>query len=327
MFADIISVKDRNNTSRTFTNNYSPASLLPRSGIRSFRWSCRVLPPTPPAMFAQLPTAAMAQPNSDGVHADLAQPLNQVAIDADGQRVEPELSVSMQDLALPLSAADGLIEKPFARPLDHVVPTARPTLTADQEKKYNDLLKRVSAWPKIPTKQAKGSTESPLTDRERMFLTRDCLQRYLRATTWNVVQAETRLKATLVWRRDYGVEELTAEYIGIENETGKQLILGYDVAARPCHYMNPSKQNTPRTDRQIEHLVYMLEREIDLMVPGQETLALLINFADTKSGQGASLGQGKQTLNILQNHYPERLGRALVTNSELPARDCTLPRC
>jgi hypothetical protein len=80
--------------------------------------------------------------------------------------------------------------------------------------------------------------------------------------------------------------------------------------------MSPSKQNTPRSDRQIEHLVFMLERVVDLMVPGQETLALLINFAETKSSQGASLGQGRQTLNILQNHYPERLGRALVTNGE-----------
>jgi hypothetical protein len=50
------------------------------------------------------------------------------------------------------------------------------------------------------------------------------------------------------------------------------------------------------------------------MPAGQETLALLINFAETKAGQGATLSQGKQTLNILQNHYPERLGRALVAN-------------
>ena len=60
----------------------------------------------------------------------------------------------------------------------------------------------------------------------------------------------------------------------------------------------------------------MLERLLDLMVPGQETLTLLINFAETKSGQGATFAQGKQTLWILQNHYPERLGRACVTNCE-----------
>lgn len=221
---------------------------------------------------------------------------------------------STKDLNLPLSATDGLVKKPFAAPLHTAKPAPRPPLTADQEKTYDTLLQRVSAWTKLPTASAKGSPESPLTDSERLFLTRECLLRYLRATTWNLMQAETRLKTTIVWRREYGVEKLTSDYIEIENRTGKQLIQGWDIHARPCHYMNPSKQNTPRSDRQIEHLVYMLEREIDLMVPGQETLALLINFAETKSGQGASIGQGRQTLNILQNHYPERLGRALVTN-------------
>jgi hypothetical protein len=58
----------------------------------------------------------------------------------------------------------------------------------------------------------------------------------------------------------------------------------------------------------------MLERVIDLMGPDQETLALLVNFKETKSGQNATIGQAKQTLDILQNHYPERLGRALVIN-------------
>jgi hypothetical protein len=224
------------------------------------------------------------------------------------------ITAPIEDLGLPLSAADGLIKKPFAAPLDISKPIPRPPLTTDQETTYDALLQRVSTWTKLPTASTKGSPESPLTDSERLFLTRECLLRYLRATAWNLSQAEARLKATLVWRREYGVEKLTSDYIEIEGRTGKQIIQGWDIHARPCHYMNPSKQNTPKSDRQIEHLVFMLEREIDLMVPGQETLALLIDFAETKSGQGASISQGTQTLNILQNHYPERLGRALVTN-------------
>jgi hypothetical protein len=130
------------------------------------------------------------------------------------------IHVSPEDLKLPLSAADGLIKKPFAAPLDTSKPTSRPPLTADQEKLYETLLQRVLAWTKLPTTSAKSSPESPLTDSERLFLTRECLLRYLRATSWNAVQAETRLKATLVWRREYGVEKLTSEYIEIENATG-----------------------------------------------------------------------------------------------------------
>lgn len=128
--------------------------------------------------------------------------------------------VSPEDLKLPLSAADGVIKTPFAAPLDTSTPTPRPPLTTDQEKLYETLLGRVSAWAKLPTTSAKSSSESPLTDSERLFLTRECLLRYLRATNWNAAQAETRLKATLVWRREYGVEKLTSEYIEIENATG-----------------------------------------------------------------------------------------------------------
>ncbi|KIX08502.1 uncharacterized protein Z518_03158 [Rhinocladiella mackenziei CBS 650.93] len=215
---------------------------------------------------------------------------------------------------LPRTSADGLIKKPLAEPLETSKPVPRPALSTDQEAKYATLLKNVSAWTEIPESSARGSKTTPLTESEQMFMTRECLLRYLRATNWNVAQAETRLKNTLVWRREYGLEKHTKDYISIENATGKQVILGWDNHGRTCLYLRPSKQNTERSDRQIQHLVFMLERTIDLMPPGQETLALLINFAETKSGQGATLSQGKQTLNILQNHYPERLGRALVTN-------------
>ena len=223
----------------------------------------------------------------------------------------------VDDLSLPLSSADGLVKKPFARPLDSTLPVPRPPLTAEQQRKYEDLLQVVSSWAEIPESSAKGATKSAISDSERMFLTRECLLRYLRATKWITADAEARLLGTLVWRREYGVEKLTPGYISTENETGKQVLSGYDINARPCLYLVPSKQNTQRSDKQIQHLVFMLERVIDLMVPGQETLALLINFAETKSGQGASVGQGRQALYILQNHYPERLGRALVTNGKL----------
>jgi hypothetical protein len=217
-------------------------------------------------------------------------------------------------LNLPRSSADGLVKTPLAEPLESSQPVQRPQLTSEQETKYAALLKNVQAWTDIPEASTKDAKSTALTDSERMFLTRECLLRYCRATNWDIAQSETRLRNTLVWRREYGVESRTKDYIAIENATGKQVILGWDNHGRTCQYLRPSKQNTERSDRQIQHLVFMLERAIDLMPPGQETLALLINFAETKSGQGATLSQGRQTLNILQNHYPERLGRALVTN-------------
>ncbi|RMZ84796.1 hypothetical protein DV737_g918, partial [Chaetothyriales sp. CBS 132003] len=221
---------------------------------------------------------------------------------------------AIKQLSLPHSSADGLTKKPLGAALATSTPKPAAKLSADQQAKYESVLASVSQWTEVPDKLAKGSTTSPMTDDERMFLTRECLLRYLRADKWNVEQTTTRLRNTLTWRREYNVKKLTPEYIGIENETGKQVITGWDNEGRTCQYLRPSKQNTERSERQIEHLVFMLERTIDLMPPGQETLTLLINFAETKAGQGATLAQGKHVMYILQNHYPERLGRALVTN-------------
>ncbi|KAI1624815.1 4-nitrophenyl phosphatase [Exophiala viscosa] len=269
------------------------------------------------AEVVSIPVAPDGSTDPEKPAGDLASNMNQMKLEynsahsANGTQSVP---VPSKTLNLPRSSADGIIKTPLAEPLGTSKPVARPPLTAEQEKKYATLFKSVLGWDLLPVASTSGAKTAVLTDSERMFLTRECLLRYLRATNWNMAQSETRLKNTLIWRREYGVEKHTKEYISIENATGKQVILGWDNNGRTCQYLRPSKQNTERSDRQIQHLVYMLERAIDLMPAGQETLALLINFAETKSGQGASVAQGRQTLNILQNHYPERLGRALVTN-------------
>ena len=208
---------------------------------------------------------------------------------------------------------DTPLKTPIVDALETTTIPAAPELTPDQQAKYDELLNRVKLWNTIPSTTGK---EGPINDREIMWLTRECLLRYLRATKWSLAEAEKRLLGTLTWRRDYGVEELTADYISPENETGKQMILGYDINGRPCQYLNPGKQNTEVSPRQVQHLVFMVERVVEMMIPGQETLALLINFkaGKTRTNTSPGIGQGREVLNILQTHYPERLGRALIIN-------------
>lgn len=208
----------------------------------------------------------------------------------------------------------GPVKTPFSHPLSSSTPVIRPALTTEQASKYDSILESVKAWQTIPTTTARNGPEEPITSEERMWLTRECLLRYLRATSWSVPDALKRLQYTMAWKREYEVSTFTADYISPENETGKQVILGYDANARPCLYMNPGKQNTKKSEKQIHHTVYMLERAIDMMDAGQETTALLINFKNSTSGSSPSVGQGKQVLNILQSHYPERLGRALISD-------------
>ncbi|KAF3760317.1 regulated by circadian rhythms/phosphatidylinositol transfer protein [Cryphonectria parasitica EP155] len=222
-------------------------------------------------------------------------------------------------------AADATATKPamLKVPLEHPTEASRPKpapeLTEEQQHKYDWLLNQVKSWhtPDAGVNIPKNAP-SDLTEDEKFWLTRECLLRYLRATKWNQAHSEKRLIDTLLWRREFGVyDKLTSEHISPENETGKQVILGFDNEGRPCQYLNPGRQNTAASHRQVEHLVFMLERTIELMPPGQETLALLINF---KSGSGRSgntsppISQAKEVLHILQTHYPERLGKALIIN-------------
>lgn len=230
------------------------------------------------------------------------------------------------EIAMPETAEPSVLEEkrasgpwvtPITAPTAESVVDEKPTLTADQQTKYEWLLERAKGWTEVPSTKDKAS---PLTDSEKMWLTKDCLVRYLRATKWHEKESEKRLLTTLTWRREYGVEELTADFISPENETGKQVLLGFDKQTRPVHYLLPGRQNTDVSPRQVQHLVFMVERVIELMPARQDTLCLLVNMQKSKqrSNTAPGIGQAREVLHILQTHYPERLGRALVVNGKYP---------
>lgn len=231
-------------------------------------------------------------------------------------KLRPDVTTSPEVLAEEQKTGKKLC--PFTEATAESKPIPSPPLTAEQQQKYDSLLEFAQGISTLPVSTEKNAESRPLDEDEKMWLTRECLLRYLRACKWNLVEAKKRLEATLIWRRGYGVLSHTAEYISPENETGKQFILGFDKFGRPCLYLNPGKQNTERSPRQIQHLVFMLERVVDLMGPGQETLALLIDFSASTKTSNPSIAQGRQVLDILQSHYPERLGRSLVINGEFP---------
>jgi hypothetical protein len=207
------------------------------------------------------------------------------------------------------------LKTPPEAPLPDFKPVTRPELTADQQAKYDELLARAKALESI-TCPKEADKSGPVTARERAWLTRECLQRYLRATKWSVDDAERRLLATLAWRREYGIDGFTPDYVSPEQETGKEIVMGWDRAGRPCQYLTPNRQNTDASPRQIHHLFYMIDRAIEVMPPGVETVSLMINFKPSKARQNTSvpIGTAREVLSVLQNHYPERLGKALIIN-------------
>ncbi|KAI0082133.1 CRAL/TRIO domain-containing protein [Panus rudis PR-1116 ss-1] len=142
----------------------------------------------------------------------------------------------------------------------------------------------------------------------------DTLPRYMRAAKWNFEEAKKRIKATMEWRREYKPDLIPPHEIKIEDEGGKIIINGFDKDGRPIIYMNPGRQNTETSPRQLRHLVWCLERAKDLMPPGQESVVILIDYKTTTLRTNPSISTARKVLHILQEHYPETLGRGLVVN-------------
>ncbi|KAH9058264.1 CRAL/TRIO domain-containing protein [Lactarius vividus] len=150
---------------------------------------------------------------------------------------------------------------------------------------------------------------------ERRWLDKpDTLPRYLRASKWKLDDARKRVKGTIEWRREFKPELIPPEEVKIEAATGKIILTGFDVDGRPIIYMRPGRENTETSPRQLRHLVYILERAKDLMPPGQESLMIVVDYKSTTLRTNPSISVARKVLTILQHHYVETLGRALVVN-------------
>ena len=246
-------------------------------------------------------------------------------------------SVASQNISTKNKQKDliSINEPIFDLPSYLTVKNTQELTTKDQKKKYSLMLEYLTDKSLLIPNSEKSfkshskDNGSPLLLEEKAWLTRECIIRYLKATDWNVDHSIERITQSLAWRREFGINHLgeengdtvTSDLVAIENETGKQVILGYDNEVSPILCFKHGMQNTKNSRRQVQHLVFMLERVIDFMPMGQGSLALLIDFKeypDVPKVSGNSkippLGVGKEVLHILQTHYPERLGKALLTN-------------
>ncbi|TDL20959.1 CRAL/TRIO domain-containing protein [Rickenella mellea] len=142
----------------------------------------------------------------------------------------------------------------------------------------------------------------------------DTMPRYMRAAKWRFEEAKKRLQGTLAWRRDFKPELIRPDDVRIESETGKIFLNGFDNEGRPIIYMRPGLENTETSPRQLRHLVWWLERAKDFMPEGQDTLVIVVDYKSTTLRTNPSISTARKVLTILQQHYVETLGRALVVN-------------
>ncbi|CAN6582648.1 unnamed protein product [Malus baccata var. baccata] len=184
----------------------------------------------------------------------------------------------------------------------------------------------------------------PLSGRSLQFCTDACFRRYLEARNWNVDKAKKMLGETLKWRSTYKPEEIRwvkllcllqcflflmltflAECwwdccvcqpeVASEGETGKVYRASFrDRSGRSVLILRPGMQNTVSIDNQMRHLVYLIENAVFNLPEGQEQMAWLIDFTGWTLSTTVPVKSARDTINILQNHYPERLAVAFLYN-------------
>ncbi|KAL0017186.1 hypothetical protein SO802_004255 [Lithocarpus litseifolius] len=155
----------------------------------------------------------------------------------------------------------------------------------------------------------------PLSGRSLQFCTNACFRRYLEARNWNVEKSKKMLEETLKWRSTFKPEEIQWNEVAIEGETGKIYRANFhDRNGRSVLILRPGMQNTTSMDNQMRHLVYLLENAILNLPEGQEQMSWLIDFTGWSITNNVPIKSARETINILQNHYPERLAIAFLYN-------------
>ncbi|KAJ1647626.1 hypothetical protein LPJ64_001005 [Coemansia asiatica] len=146
------------------------------------------------------------------------------------------------------------------------------------------------------------------------WLTDECLARYVRARKGVYEDTKRALRKTIEWRASVRPHALRPDVVELENRTGKMYFNGFDKFSRPVIYMYNHRQNTKNADNQIRWVIYTLELCIRHMCPGVEKVTLAIDATQWGFSSSVSIGTAKKFLDILGNHYPERLGRAVIFN-------------
>ncbi|XP_006647906.1 phosphatidylinositol transfer protein 3-like [Oryza brachyantha] len=154
-----------------------------------------------------------------------------------------------------------------------------------------------------------------LSGKTALYCSDASIARYLVARNWDVKKATKMLKKTLKWRSEYRPDEIRWDEIANEAATGKIYRTDYfDKSGRSILVMRPGVQNTKKAKGQIRYLVYCMENAILNLPPDQSQMVWLIDFAGF-SLSNISLHVTKLTADVLQGHYPERLGVAILYNA------------
>ncbi len=221
------------------------------------------------------------------------------------RRNKPDAAAAEEAASLPPATSELIL-----RPSSESKVPAPAQLSEEQQAK----LKELEEWTRELHASTLDSEDSYWKWEERWLAEDGLYARYLRAAKWDMANAKKRIQGTLEWRRSFKPDLIVPDEVKVEGETGKHIISGFDREGRPLLYLRPGRENTKPSERQIRYLVWSMERALDFLPPGQEKLCLVIDYKAATTSNNPSFSTSLKVLNILQNHYVERLGRAYVSS-------------
>ena len=133
-------------------------------------------------------------------------------------------------------------------------------------------------------------------------------------------------RASLQWRKVARPESITWDDVKKEGEEGKQYLAGRDRHGRAVLIARPGRDGGREQASHVRFLIYTLEHatwsdtaEEDLPLGAHaehtgEKLVVLINFTGWTLATAPPMKTARETLAILQEHYPERLAVAVCYN-------------
>ncbi|KAL5059055.1 hypothetical protein RYX36_030659 [Vicia faba] len=154
----------------------------------------------------------------------------------------------------------------------------------------------------------------PIADKFPTICSDASVLRFLKARNYNTIKAARMLRGTIKWRLEFKPEKIRWEDVAKEALTGRLYRADYlDKQGRVVFVIKAGFQTTSLATVQIKYLVYCLENAIYNSHSTQEKMVWLIDFQGW-STSCISVKVTRDTAQVLQHHYPERLGLAVLYN-------------
>ena len=127
------------------------------------------------------------------------------------------------------------------------------------------------------------------------------------------------LEQTIQWRHTFDIDSMKTwrHILDNENSTGKLYARGFSKEGNALIYAKPKFENSASHDGKMKHFVFTMEKAVKSMEHqgrGAEKLIIIIDLNGYSILNAPPMQTAIETINVFQNHYPERLHRAYVIN-------------